>query len=133
MRLLDSLATVLFAHMTLEHVSHELRKWRLNHHRALLDVVLSPRELDIQKAIVMHLRMSYPEPERFSSLATPAMPLSARLKRKVGAAVKLQGPLVPSHGNQSHGNKRGRRRGTQRANPATRMEGATPVDLPGAP
>jgi DNA-binding GntR family transcriptional regulator len=95
-RVLDSLATVLFAHKTLEHVSHELRKWRLNHHRALLDVVLSPRELDIQEAVVMHLQMAYPEPERFSSLAVLALNPPARLKRQRRASVKFQAPIVQS-------------------------------------
>jgi DNA-binding GntR family transcriptional regulator len=94
MRVLDSLATVLFAHKTLEHVSHELRKWRLNHHRALLDVVLSPRELDIQEAVVMHLRMAYPEPERFSSLATPASSPPPRIKRQRLETVKFQKPVI---------------------------------------
>src|SRR5580704_11799204 len=98
-RVLDSLATVLFAHKTLEHVSHELRKWRLNHHRALLDVVLSPRQLDIQEAVVMHLRMAYPEPERFSSIATPASDLPAPSKRERRTAMKFQAPVTSSHQN----------------------------------
>jgi DNA-binding GntR family transcriptional regulator len=126
-RVLDSLATVLFAHKTLEHVSHELRKWRLNHHRALLDVVLSPRELDIQEAVVMHLRMAYPEPERFSSLATPASNLPPPSRRERRVIVKLQAPVVPSHEN-----KRSVRRRRQRANSATRIGQAFPVDAPGS-
>ena len=71
-KVLDSLSTVLFAHKTLEHVSYELRRWRLNHHRALLDAILSPAEEDVQSALLMHLRMAYTEPERFSSIAMPA-------------------------------------------------------------
>jgi DNA-binding GntR family transcriptional regulator len=115
-RVLDSLATVLFAHKTLEHVSHELRKWRLNHHRALLDVVLSPRGLDIQEAVVMHLQMAYPEPERFSSIATPAS-LPARATRERRAGVKFQALVAPSLQD-----KRGIRRRKQRATSATPIE-----------
>jgi DNA-binding GntR family transcriptional regulator len=124
-RVLDSLATVLFAHKTLEHVSHELRKWRLNHHRALLDVVLSPRELDIQEAVVMHLRMAYPEPERFSSIATPASDLPAPVRRERRATVKLQAAVTPPHENKS-----GVRRRRQRASSATRIGQPAPVDAP---
>ena len=67
---LESLVTVLFAYKTLETVSYELRQWRLNHHRALLNVLLSPKEPDIPGALLMHLRMAYKDPERFSSMAT---------------------------------------------------------------
>jgi DNA-binding GntR family transcriptional regulator len=71
-RSLNALATSLFAHKALEHVSFEMRRWRLNHHRALLDVVTGPSSEDPQSAILTHLRLAYTEPERFSSLgATP--------------------------------------------------------------
>lgn len=77
-RALDSLTTALFAHKALEHSSQEIRRWRLNHHRALLDVVASPDGGDPQLALLTHLRMAYTEPEKFSSLAvrggTPAVP-----------------------------------------------------------
>ncbi len=66
---LEALTTVLFAHKTLEHVSSELHQWRLNHHRALLDLILSPNPQDIRGPLLMHLRMSYKDPERFSSMA----------------------------------------------------------------
>jgi hypothetical protein len=46
-----------------------LRQWRLNHHRALLDAVLSP-DGDIPGALLMHLRMAYKDPERYSSLGS---------------------------------------------------------------
>ena len=70
-RTLDSLTTSLFAHKALEHVSNEIRRWRLNHHRALLDVVAGG-DADPQMAMLTHLRMAYNEPERFSSLALSA-------------------------------------------------------------
>ena len=67
-RALESLTTSLFAHKALEHVSLEIRRWRLNHHRALLDLVAGG-EGDPQMALLTHLRMAYTEPERYSSLA----------------------------------------------------------------
>jgi DNA-binding GntR family transcriptional regulator len=72
-RTLDSLTTSLFAHKALEHVSQEIRRWRLNHHRALLDVVAGG-DADPQLALLSHLRMAYNEPERFSSLALASKP-----------------------------------------------------------
>lgn len=66
-RTLDSLTTSLFAHKTLEHVTREIRRWRLNHHRELLEVVAGGTA-DPQLALLTHLRMAYTEPERFSSL-----------------------------------------------------------------
>jgi DNA-binding GntR family transcriptional regulator len=77
-RTLEALTTVLFAHKTFEHVSSELHQWRLNHHRALLDVILNPTPQDIRGALLMHLRMSYKDPERFSSMAKPGPPPSPR-------------------------------------------------------
>src|SRR5689334_14953031 len=38
-RTLYGLIIPLFAHKTLEHVTHDVRRWRLNHHRNLLDAV----------------------------------------------------------------------------------------------
>lgn len=67
-RILVSLTTALYAHKALEHVSLELKRWRLNHHRELLDVVAGG-EQDPQLALLTHFRMAYTEPERFSSLA----------------------------------------------------------------
>ncbi|MGC4252503.1 MAG: GntR family transcriptional regulator [Sphingobium sp.] len=69
-RMLDSLTTPLFAHKALEHVSQEIRRWRLNHHRELLDVVAGG-DADPHMAMLTHLRMAYTEPERFSSLGIP--------------------------------------------------------------
>lgn len=66
-RTLDSLTTSLFAHKTLEHVSREIRRWRLNHHRELLEVVAGGTA-DPQLALLTHLRMAYSEPEKYSSL-----------------------------------------------------------------
>lgn len=72
-RMLDSLTTSLFAHKALEHVSQEIRRWRLNHHRSLLEA-LTGDEVDPQMALLTHFRMAYNEPERFSSLAVSTKP-----------------------------------------------------------
>jgi DNA-binding GntR family transcriptional regulator len=80
-RTLDSLTTPLFAHKALEHVSREIRRWRLNHHRELLDFVAGGPG-DPQMVMLTHLRMAYSEPERFSSLA-----LSVARRVGSGAAI----------------------------------------------
>lgn len=67
---LDSLATVLFAHTALEHVSNEVHHWRMNHHRQLLDVVLGRSDQAPEEAVIEHLRMYYKDPEKFSSFAS---------------------------------------------------------------
>jgi DNA-binding GntR family transcriptional regulator len=76
-RCLDALTTPLFAHKTLEHVSQEIRRWRLNHHRALLDVVGGKTNADPQSALLTHFRIAYTEPERYSSLAMAREPAHA--------------------------------------------------------
>jgi len=72
-RTLASLTTSLFAHKALEHVSLEIRRWRLNHHRALLNLVAGG-DADPMLAMLEHLRMGYTEPERYSSLAVTGAP-----------------------------------------------------------
>ena len=99
-KVLDSLATVLFAHKTLEHVSYELRRWTLSHHRALLDVILSPTEQDVQAALLMHLRMAYAEPERFSSLTPPLVQATAHAKPQRRSTAKSRRPADPPAGNK---------------------------------
>ena len=66
---LQSMLPVLFAHRALDAISHELLRWRLNHHRALLEVIEGNSRMTPEEAIVTHLRMGYNSPERFSSLA----------------------------------------------------------------
>jgi DNA-binding GntR family transcriptional regulator len=66
-RTLDALTTSLVAHKTLEHVTQEVRRWRLSHHRDLLDYVAG-NGADPQHALLTHLRMAYAEPEKYSSL-----------------------------------------------------------------
>jgi DNA-binding GntR family transcriptional regulator len=71
-RALNSLMVPLFAHKTLEHVTQEIRRWRLSHHRIILDSVTRRTNDDPQDALLTHLRMSYTEPERYSTLAKPS-------------------------------------------------------------
>ena len=66
-RTLDSLCTVLFAHAAQDR--GETIKWRLNRHRGLLDVVLGRTNVSPEDAVIAHLRVSYDEPEKFSSYA----------------------------------------------------------------
>lgn len=73
-RTLDSLVTALFAHKALEYVSADVRRWRLHHHRALLDVALGRSKVEPEAAIIIHMRTAYNEPERFSSYGAAQVP-----------------------------------------------------------
>ena len=57
-RTLNALMVPLFAHKTLEHVSQEIRRWRLSHHRILLDVVAGRSDDDPREALLTHIRMA---------------------------------------------------------------------------
>jgi DNA-binding GntR family transcriptional regulator len=69
--ILDSLSTVLFAHATIQHANTETIKWRLNHHRSLLDVALGESSISPEEAVISHLKSYYEQPEKFSSLVAP--------------------------------------------------------------
>ena len=71
---LDSLVTSLFAHQALECVSSDLKRWTLQHHRALLDVALGTSSIEPEAAVIIHLRTGYNEPERFSSFGVARAP-----------------------------------------------------------
>jgi hypothetical protein len=66
------LTTALFAHKALENASFELKRWRLHHHRELLDVVLGHSDVQPEAAIISHLRSGYKDPEIFSSFGINA-------------------------------------------------------------
>ncbi|MEY4965613.1 MAG: hypothetical protein RL274_1196 [Pseudomonadota bacterium] len=68
-RALNALMVPLFAHKTLEHVTQEIRRWRLSHHRIILDAVAGRSDTDPQDTLLTHVRMSYTGPERYSTLA----------------------------------------------------------------
>ena len=67
-RALNTLLVTLFAHKTLDHVTHDVRRWRLSHHRALLDAVTGKSGEDPQTVLQTHVRMGHTEPERHSEL-----------------------------------------------------------------
>ncbi len=67
---MESLTTVLFAHTALENVSKDDLHWRLNHHRALLDVALGRSEITAEEAVIRHLKMHYVDPEAYSSFTS---------------------------------------------------------------
>jgi DNA-binding GntR family transcriptional regulator len=67
-RALNTLLVTLFAHKTLDHVTHDVRRWRMNHHRALLDAVTGKSDEDPQAVLQTHVRMGFTEPERHSEL-----------------------------------------------------------------
>ena len=61
-RTLNSLVVPLFAQKALEHVSQEIRRWRLSHHRIILDAVTGRCDADPQQALLTHLRMANTAP-----------------------------------------------------------------------
>ena len=68
-RALNAIMVPLFAHKTLEHVTRDVRRWRMSHHRILLDAVAGRSGEDPQAVLLTHMRMAYTEPERYSTLA----------------------------------------------------------------
>ena len=68
-RALNAVMVPLFAHKTLEHVTRDVRRWRMSHHRVLLDAVTGRSGDDPQGVLLTHMRMAYTEPERYSTLA----------------------------------------------------------------
>jgi DNA-binding GntR family transcriptional regulator len=68
-RALNALMVPLFAHKTLEHVTRDVRRWRMSHHHILLDAVAGRSDDDPQAVLLTHMRMAYTEPERYSTLA----------------------------------------------------------------
>lgn len=73
---LDSLVPVVLVHHALDGIAHDLVRWSLNHHRALLEVVQGDSKLSPEEAIVIHLRMAYSSPERYSSFGLAANSVS---------------------------------------------------------
>jgi DNA-binding GntR family transcriptional regulator len=68
-RALNTLLVPLFAHKTLEHVSKEIRRWRLSHHRIILEFAAGRSDADPREALLTHFRMAYTEPDRYSAPA----------------------------------------------------------------
>jgi DNA-binding GntR family transcriptional regulator len=86
-KVLDPLATVLFAQYTLERVSTAHRRWRLNHHRALLDVVLGPTSQNIRAAFLTHMQAAYTESPQGPTVALKAE-AAAKTQKKPPAPKK---------------------------------------------
>ncbi len=80
---LDSLSTSLFAHAALQHVNVETTKWRLNHHRSLLDIAIGKSDRSPEEAVMSHLKVYYDEPEKFSSLVDLASSIP-QIKQSAG-------------------------------------------------
>jgi DNA-binding GntR family transcriptional regulator len=68
-RAMNALMVPLFAHRALDHVSQEIRRWRLSHHRILLDSVIGRTDENPQDALLTHMNMSYIEPEEQAARA----------------------------------------------------------------
>ena len=79
---LESLTTPLFAHTALQHESTEVTRWRLYHHRALLDYVLANSAVSPEEAVIGHLNAYYNEPEKYSSLAEPDEDATGRVQSR---------------------------------------------------
>jgi DNA-binding GntR family transcriptional regulator len=60
-KVLDPIATLLFAHNTLERVGPRPRGWVLNHHRKLLDALLGNEPTDLKTALINHSRAAFVE------------------------------------------------------------------------
>jgi len=72
-RALNTVMIPLFAHKALEHVTRDVSRWRLSHHRVLLDAMMGRSGDDPQEVLLIHIGMAYTEPKRYS---TPAQKLS---------------------------------------------------------
>jgi DNA-binding GntR family transcriptional regulator len=68
-RALNTVMIPLFAYMALEHVTRDVSRWRMGHHRVLLDAMMGRSGDDPQDVLLTHMRMAHAEPERYSTLA----------------------------------------------------------------
>jgi DNA-binding GntR family transcriptional regulator len=67
---LDSFVPILFAHRALDGISDERLRWNLRDHRSLLNIIEGKSKQSPEEAMLVHLRMGYNEPERFSTFAS---------------------------------------------------------------
>jgi DNA-binding GntR family transcriptional regulator len=75
-RALNTVMIPLFAYKTLEHVTRDVSRWRLSHHRVLLDAMMGRSGDAPQEVMLTHMRMAYTDmrmpyaaPERYSAPA----------------------------------------------------------------
>jgi DNA-binding GntR family transcriptional regulator len=66
---LNALVPILFAHQAIDYTHNERKRWPLDHHRPLLEVVQGKSKRTPEESMVAHLSRRYTKPERFSSLA----------------------------------------------------------------
>jgi DNA-binding GntR family transcriptional regulator len=66
---LNGLVPILFAHQAIDYTHSERKRWPLDHHRPLLQVVRGKSKHTPEEAMIAHLSRRYTKPERFSSLA----------------------------------------------------------------
>jgi DNA-binding GntR family transcriptional regulator len=71
---LNSLVPILFAHQAIDYMHNEPKRWPLDHHRPLLEVVQGKSQRTPEQAMTEHLSRRYTNPERFSSLALRECP-----------------------------------------------------------
>ena len=72
LKVLDPLATLLFAHHTLERTAPGQVGWRLNHHRSLLDALTAARKPDVKAALLQHTAQAYIKIASAGEQAAPA-------------------------------------------------------------
>jgi len=68
-KILNSLVPILFAHQAIDYINNASKRWPLDHHRPLLEVVQGKSKYSPEDAMILHLSRRYTNPERFSSLA----------------------------------------------------------------
>jgi DNA-binding GntR family transcriptional regulator len=80
-KVLDPIATLLFAHNTLERVGPRPRGWLLNHHRKLLDALLGNEPTDLKAALINHSRAASIESAPESRQRKPAAKAIKSIKK----------------------------------------------------
>ncbi|MGA2419565.1 MAG: GntR family transcriptional regulator [Candidatus Acidiferrum sp.] len=68
-KVLNALVPILFAHQAIDYTHHEKKRWPLDHHRPLLELVQGQSKGTPEEAMIAHLSRRYTKPQRFSSLA----------------------------------------------------------------
>jgi DNA-binding GntR family transcriptional regulator len=68
-RALNTVMIPLFAHKMLEHVTRDVSRWRLSHHRVLLDAMTGRSGDDPQEVLLIHIGMAYTAPKRHAASA----------------------------------------------------------------
>ena len=67
---LNALVPILFAHQAIDYTHNDKKRWPLDHHRPLLEVVQGQSKCTPEESMIAHLSRRYTKPARFSSLAS---------------------------------------------------------------